>query len=57
MTDRKGDLLACAAPNEVPSTLRQIARTYAESGAELGSAWQDKGAGSPWIRIAGQVER
>lgn len=44
------------APDQVPGVLRSAAEAYYESAAELESAWQDKSAGKPWIRIARILE-
>jgi hypothetical protein len=45
------------APDEVPHVLRKAAEIFYESASELESAWQDKGAGKPWSKIARKLER
>lgn len=39
-------------PEEVPVVLSRAANMFAESASELEGAWQDKGAGKPWLIIA-----
>jgi hypothetical protein len=44
-------------PDQVAAVLRRAAETYAESALELTAAWQDKGAGRPWNKLARILER
>ncbi len=45
------------APDKVARVLRAAAQEYYESAGELESAWGDKGAGRPWVKIAKILER
>lgn len=45
------------APNKVAPVLERAADAYRESASELSSAWNDKGAGRPWDRIASVMDR
>ncbi len=46
------DLNAVISPAAVPALLREAARQYNESAAELQSAWQDENAGRAWVELA-----
>ena len=54
---KRTDISECAAPDEVPDTLRALAQRMIEDAGDLESAWQDKQAGHPWIMIARILER
>lgn len=45
------------APDKVAPVLRAAARAYYDSASELESAWQERQAGAPWLRIALILER
>lgn len=51
------DLAEAVSPDQVPRMLRRAAELYRVGASELSSAWQDKGAGSPWLRVAEELER
>lgn len=40
------------APDKVADVLRVAAEAYTDSAVELEGAWQDRGAGEPWLDIA-----
>ena len=44
-------------PEKVAVVLRRAADAYYESASELESAWQDRGAGKPWTKLARILER
>jgi hypothetical protein len=48
--------LNVASPEEVPTILYRAAEYYYESASELALAWQDRGAGKPWLMIARILE-
>lgn len=52
-----GSDLNCAAPEQVPLTLRYAAQGYRESVGELQAAWQDADAGTVWAKLADELER
>ena len=49
--------LDVAHPDEVSTVLRNAAEAYIDSASNLESAWQDKQAGAPWLKIARILER
>jgi hypothetical protein len=44
-------------PEQVANVLRHAAQEFRESASELESAWQDRGAGRPWDKIAKILDR
>ena len=44
-------------PDKVAAVLRAAAEEYVSAAIELGEAWQDKGAGRPWLKIAAILDR
>jgi len=54
---RKSLDLDVDSPEKVASILLSAAQDYYESAGELDAAWQDPGAGRPWIKIAKILER
>lgn len=55
MTFEPIPLNQCATPDDVIATLRQVARDYHESHAELQAAWQDETAGVIWSVIGDEL--
>lgn len=51
------DLNDPAAPDGVPAVLRAAASKMREQAFELAAAWQDKGAGEPWLVVANELDR
>jgi hypothetical protein len=45
------------APDKVADVLRRAAEAFYDSASELESAWQDRAAGRPWMKIAAILER
>lgn len=45
------------APDKVTEVLGRAIGAYLESSSELESAWQDKGAGKPWVIIAQELDK
>lgn len=52
-----GSDLNCAAPEQVPLTLRYAAQAYRDSVADLQASWQDDSAGMVWWVLADELER
>ena len=44
-------------PEKVAVVLRRAADAYHESASELEGAWQDRGAGKSWTKLARILER
>lgn len=51
------DLNDPAAPDGIPAVLRAAAAKMREQAFELDAAWQDRGAGEPWLIVANELDR
>lgn len=56
MTKNTTDLADPDAPEHIPQVLRQAANQMREQAAELQSAWQDRHAGNPWLKVAKELD-